>query len=51
MSRFEMANNASDRHARRHSHARLAVNAAFTLWELLLESFEYQPKKNQRRAS
>jgi len=52
---FEVANKASDRHARRYNpaphHARLAVNAAFTLCEFLLESFEYQRKKEQRRAS
>ena len=51
---FEVANKASDRHARRYNpashHARLAVNAAFTLCEFLLESFEYQQKKVQRRA-
>lgn len=52
---FEVANKASDRHARRYNpaphHAKLAVNAAFTLCEFLLESFEYQQKNNQRRAS
>jgi hypothetical protein len=52
---FEVANKASDRHARRYNpaphHARLAVNAAFTLCEFLLESFEYQQKKEERRAS
>jgi hypothetical protein len=52
---FELANKASDRHARKYNpaphHAKLAVNAAFTLCEFLLESFEYQEKKNQRRAS
>lgn len=52
---FEVANKASDRHARRYNpaphHARLAVNAAFTLCEFLLESLEYQQKKEQRRAS
>jgi len=52
---FELANRASDRHARRYNpaahHARLAVNAAFTLCEFLLESFEYQENKKQRRAS
>ena len=52
---FEVANKTSDRHARRYNpashHARLAVNAAFTLCEFLLESFEYQQKKEQRRAS
>ena len=42
---FEVANKASDR------HARLAVNAAFTLCEFLLESLDYQQKKEQRRAS
>jgi hypothetical protein len=52
---FEVANKASDRHARRYNpaphHARLAVNAAFTLCEFLLESFEYQQKKEKRHAS
>ena len=52
---FEVANKASDRHARRYNpaphHAKLAVNAAFTLCEFLLESFEYQQKRNQKRAS
>lgn len=52
---YEVANKASDRHARKYNpaphHAKLAVNAAFTLCEFLLESFEYQQKKNQRRAS
>lgn len=52
---YELANKASDRHARRYNpaphHARLAANAAFTLCEFLLESFEYQESKKQRRAS
>lgn len=52
---FEVANKASDRHARKYNpaphHAKLAVNAAFTLCEFLLESFEYQQKKEQRGAS
>ena len=52
---YELANKASDRHARRYNpaphHARLAVNAAFTLCEFLLESFQYQENKKQRRAS
>ena len=52
---FEVANKASDRHARKYNpaphHAKLAVNAAFTLCEFLLDSFEYQQKKEQRRAS
>jgi len=52
---FEVANKASDRHARRYNpaphHARLAVNVAFTLCEFLLESYEYQQKREERRAS
>lgn len=43
---YEIANKASDRHARRYNpaghHAKLAVNAAFALSEFLVESFEYQ---------
>lgn len=46
---FELANKASDRHARKYNpaphHARLAVNVAFTLCEFLLESYEYQQKR------
>jgi Abortive infection C-terminus len=52
---FEVANKASDRHARRYNpaphHAKLAVNAAFTFCEFLLESHEYQQQKNERRES
>lgn len=52
---FELANKASDRHARKYNpaphHARLAVNVAFTLCEFLLESYEYQQKRKGRRAS
>lgn len=52
---FEVANKASDRHARRYNpaphHAKLAVNVAFTLCEFLLESYEYQQKREERRAS
>ncbi len=52
---FEVANKASDRHARRYNpaphHAKLAVNVAFTLCEFLLESYEYQQKREARRAS
>jgi hypothetical protein len=52
---FELANKASDRHARKYNpashHARLAVNVAFTLCEFLLESYEYQRKREERRAS
>jgi len=43
---FEISNKASDRHARRYNpaahHAKLAVNAAFTLCEFLIESRDYQ---------
>jgi len=50
---FELANKASDRHARKYNpasrHARLAVNVAFTLCEFLLESYEHQKKKEERR--
>jgi hypothetical protein len=46
---YELANKASDRHVRRYNparhHAKLAVNAAFTLCEFLLDSFQYQQKK------
>jgi hypothetical protein len=52
---FEVANKASDRHARRYNpaphHAKLAVNVAFTLCEFLLESYDYQQKREERRAS
>lgn len=52
---YELANKTSDRHARRYNpaphHARLAVNAAFTLCEFLLESLEYQNRKKEERAS
>lgn len=43
---YELANKASDRHARRYNparhHAKLAVNCAVTLCEFLLESHEHQ---------
>ncbi|KZB66530.1 abortive infection family protein [Thalassospira sp. MCCC 1A02491] len=43
---YEVANKASDRHARRYNpaghHAKLSVNAAFALSEFLLESHQYQ---------
>ena len=52
---YELANKTSDRHARRYNpaphHARLAVNAAFTLCEFLLESLEYQNRKKPERTS
>jgi hypothetical protein len=48
---YELANKASDRHARRYNpakhHAKLAVNAAFTLCEFLLDSFEYQEARKK----
>lgn len=52
---YELANKTSDWHARRYNpaprHARLAVNAAFTLCEFLLESLAYQNRKKAERAS
>lgn len=49
---FEIADKASDRHARRYNpaphHARLAVNVAFTLCEFLLESFQYQQGRKRQ---
>lgn len=52
---FEVANKASDRHARKYNpaphHARLAVNVAFTLCDFLLESYECQQKREERQAS
>lgn len=49
---FEIANKASDRHARRYNpaphHARLAVNVAFTLCEFLLESRQYQQNRKRQ---
>lgn len=53
---FELANKASDRHARRYNpaphHAKLAVNCAFTLCEFLLESYEHQKAlANRKKAS
>ena len=52
---FEVANKASDRHARQYNpaphHAKLAVNATFTLCEFLLESYVYQQKRDDTRRS
>jgi Abortive infection C-terminus len=46
---YELANKASDRHVRRYHparhHAKLTVNAAFTLCEFLLDSYEYQQNR------
>ena len=52
---YELANKASDRHARRYHparhHAKLAVNASFTLCEFLLDSFVYQQQRSERKVS
>jgi hypothetical protein len=52
---YELANKASDRHARRYNparrHAKLAVNAAFVLCEFLLDSFEYQQEKSKMKVA
>lgn len=52
---YEVANKASDRHARRYNpaphHAKLAVNAALTLCESLLDSFAYQQARVPQKAS
>lgn len=51
---YELANKASDRHARRYNpaphHAKLAVNSALSLCEFLLDSFRYQQERNTRKA-
>lgn len=48
---YEVANKASDRHARHYNpakhHAKLAVNTAFTLCEFILESYEYQQGRKE----
>lgn len=50
---YELANKASDRHARRYNparhHAKLAVNAAFCLCEFLLDSYNYQRERAERK--
>lgn len=47
---YEVSNKASDRHARRYNpaahHAKLAVNAAFALCEFLVESRDYQARRD-----
>ncbi len=52
---YELSNKASDRHARRYNparhHAKLAVNATFTLCEFLLDSFEFQQRPKERKAA
>jgi len=51
---YEVANKASDRHARTYSparhHAKLAVNSAFTLCEFILDSYEYQQQMKSKKA-
>ena len=52
---YEVANKASDRHARRYNpaphHAKLAVNTALTLCEFLLDSFFYQQTRASRKVT
>ena len=47
----EMRNKMSDSHAPTHKpsklHAKLAINAAFTLCEFLVDSLEYQPSRKK----
>ena len=49
---YEISNKASDRHARRYNpaahHAKLALNAAFALCEFLVESRDYQGRRDAR---
>ncbi len=48
---YEVSNKASDRHARRYEpaahHAKLAINAAVTLCEFLVESRDYQKVRQE----
>ena len=52
---YELANRASDRHARKYNpaphHAKLAVNTAFTLCEFVLSSYHYQQQKQSKKAT
>lgn len=52
---YEVANKASDRHARKYNpaphHAKLAVNTALTLCEFVLDSFKYQQERKVRKAN
>jgi hypothetical protein len=52
---YELANKASDRHARKYNpaphHAKLAVNVAFTLCEFVLSSYHYQQDKQSEKAT
>lgn len=51
---YEVANKASDRHARKYKparhHAKLAVNSALTLCEFILDSYEYQQQMKGKQA-
>lgn len=48
---YQVANKASDRHAKHYNpaqhHAKLAVNATFTLCEFLVDSYNYQKNRTQ----
>jgi HEPN domain-containing protein len=50
---YDVANKASDRHARKYNpaehHAKLAVNAALAVCEFLLDSYEYQHNLKTKR--
>jgi hypothetical protein len=50
---YELANKASDRHARRYNparhHAKLAANSTVTFCEFLLDSLEYQQQRRDRK--
>lgn len=52
---YEIANKASDRHARKYKparhHAKLAVNSALTLCEFILDSYEYQQQMKSKKAN
>lgn len=52
---YEVANKASDRHARKYApaahHAKLAVNSALTLCEFLVESHQYQQTRAMKSAA
>lgn len=51
---YDVANKASDRHARKYNpaehHAKLAVNAALAVCEFILDSYEYQQQARARKA-
>ena len=52
---YDVANKASDRHARKYNpaehHAKLAVNAALAVCEFILDSYEYQRQMSGRKAN